>query len=544
MKKTPLVLAILTMTTSLTGVAVAADGEVWVKPERWKLEANLVEDAGFRVNKVDPFANKLTISFDSEGGKRDLVKMYVASYDYQKTMIAAADAGLSELGEAAKPVWASDAVDLSSELTSGDISMQPYKVVNASYTLRNPSGMVYYALQVRDNSKDGEDALHWIRGKLDYRSCAYTSLQSEHILEACQGDVDTTTNKYTFTRVKTRPSNDTVVSWEDERARDMKNVVDNLYLSISSWRGDAEKRKDILQKIERYILCAEDTSNYDGLMMRLKQCEQTMREKSAQYGFTDEETGEDTSGSGDKTETGGGNTGGSNTGGTGAGNTGTGNTGGTGDTTGGNTGTTGGDNTGGSSTGDSTGNTGGSGTTEGGSTTGGSDGEDDNKGNTGGTGGGGTENVGGNTDTGATKPSGSATSGGAGSGLGGWSGAGNGATGTVETGNTAPGKVKVAKDKIGQTVVGQRPTGTQITRALTEAREEPKTADVTERIASAEQDSPKEAGVVRDDEVEVPALSEQKHAWLLWLLAISGGALLIGGAWWGKRALGRKIFKN
>ncbi len=507
MKKTPLVLAILTMTTSLTGVAVAADGEVWVKPERWKLEANLVEDAGFRVNKVDPFANKLTISFDSEGGRRDLVKMYVASYDYQKTMIAAADAGLSELGEVAKPVWASDAVDLSSELTSGDISMQPYKVVNASYTLRNPSGMVYYALQVRDNSKDGEDALHWIRGKLDYRSCAYTSLQSEHILEACQGDVDTTTNKYTFTRVKTRPSNDTVVSWEDERARDMKNVVDNLYLSISSWRGDAEKRKDILQKIERYILCAEDTSNYDGLMTRLKQCEQTMKEKSAQYGFTDEEAGEDTGGSGDKTETGGGNTGGSNTG-------------------------------------DSTGNTGGSGTTEGGSTTGGSDGEDDNKGNTGGTGGGGTENVDGNAGTGATKPSGSATSGGVGSGLGGWSGAGNDFAGVTEAGNAAPGKVEVAKDKIGQAVVGQRSTGTQITRALTEAKEEPKTADVTGKIASAEQDSPKEAGVVRDDEVEVPALSEQKHAWLLWLLTISGGALLIGGAWWGKRALGRKIFKN
>lgn len=294
MKKIPILLALIALGAGdLTGTVLAAD-ELGVQGDVGSseisigeaIEANQVLEPALVLMATSVAGNRLTYKFMGAENNLGLWQFYVADYDvwhYSQRMV---EENLELLGSGEKPFWAREMVDLSIQWKNGDLGPQPTSLGVANHLVGNNPGVLYYAAQIRDNS-DGVDnpSYRWVRGKLDYRMCAYSSRNLPHIAKSCQVRVDTEAGEYVFEQ-KTgvvRDETDPYQTWAEEFTVSSRNNLNYWRNQIKGWTGDKAEKEEILLALQGAKNTAEDTAAEADILALVAECEELLREKMAVY---------------------------------------------------------------------------------------------------------------------------------------------------------------------------------------------------------------------------------------------------------------------
>lgn len=252
MKKIPIVLMLialggsdLTMAATAMDASEMTDAPVSSEGENARVEVNKILEPALVFVESSVAGNRLNYKFMGAEGNLGLWRLYVADYDvwhYSQQMV---EENLEALGSGGKPEWAREMADLSLEWKNGNLGLQRASLGAANQLVGNNPGVLYYAAQIRDNSEGIDNpSYRWVRGKLDYRRCAYSSRNLPHIINTCQVRVDTEKGEYVFEQ-KTgvvRDETDPYQTWEEEFTAMSQSNLSYWRSRINDWEGDAAEK--------------------------------------------------------------------------------------------------------------------------------------------------------------------------------------------------------------------------------------------------------------------------------------------------------------
>ena len=302
MKKVSILLVLIVLAASSAEAVTAQGGSDSVDREYIALSvegahgANGEKKEGINANEIlEPAlqfvgthvaGNRLSYRFN--GGERNLGlwQLYVADYDIHHYSQRMVEESLDVLGSGKKPEWAREEADLSIKWKNGDLGLQAPSLGMGNRLVGNARGVLYYAAQIRDNTEGMDNpSYYWVRGKLDYRKCAYSSKNLPHIANNCQVRMDETTGEYVFEQRAgvERDENDPYENWAEELTAESYMFLEQMRGRIRDWEGDADEKEWLLWDLQGMKNAAEDASDQEGILVKVAEYEELLREKAMFY---------------------------------------------------------------------------------------------------------------------------------------------------------------------------------------------------------------------------------------------------------------------
>lgn len=266
MRKIPMALAGIVLASGLGMPTYAVGGpgdEGW--PEIVNLEPNVVIDGSFDLIELSPGNNQIQFKTPGPYSNKNqamvgLEKLYFAAYDYEKVSMVEAENRITELGKSEMmPSWAQW-----SKTVMKNSYMLGFDGISSfgSAKLATPSGVVYYAAQFWDRTKDGKTIEYfWAYGKLDYRSCAYDSTMTPHISGTCNVSRSSDGKHYVFTRVGGVSTENKYEDWGEEWSEALNDRLTTLETEIGQWDGNAEGKTKLKEQLDQIKATAVDATN-------------------------------------------------------------------------------------------------------------------------------------------------------------------------------------------------------------------------------------------------------------------------------------------
>ncbi len=174
-------------------------------------------DSRFQITELNletgKFAYRLAF-WDTEG--RSMQRTVVATVNYEQGYTESdADTGLELLG-IERPKWVRNIDDrtYNSGMTGG--AFGDFSLTNFNLLKNNRLDILYYAVLFANPNNDMVEPI-WIRGKLDYRSCAHSTAISDGLTKICSVRFNNATGKFEITPQGSYVAEEAVLTWEEEK---------------------------------------------------------------------------------------------------------------------------------------------------------------------------------------------------------------------------------------------------------------------------------------------------------------------------------------
>lgn len=282
MKRIPIILTTGLLLSGLSLPAMALENMDGAVADIVEVTPNQVIEPALEFVMTNTSANKISFKFDGSKRHLKLTRLLVASYEFPKFSQGMVDKRLEELGTVAEPSWVRSLRDLTPELKPDDeLQEKTVAMSDGSYFFGNDPGVFYYAAQIKTESEE----TYWVRGKIDYRMCAYSYNNFPHNVNTCYGKIDEESQRYVFERREgvIRDPDDRYVSWEEEWTNSISMSLVNVRNNIEEWMGDIEEKNRILSVLQNIRDTAEDAKNYEEALDKLGWYELLLRAKSYKY---------------------------------------------------------------------------------------------------------------------------------------------------------------------------------------------------------------------------------------------------------------------
>lgn len=260
-------------------------------PVTVNMDANAVLQPWFNFKSWMMKPAKITYSFmgkDTNGKFRyGLWNVYIAGYDYNKVLMSEAESRITELGRSEeKPSWADWQYRLTGDF---EVGMSDSTIVFGSsdgVELGNAPGVVYYALQIRDNGAvtgEKEPTYFWFYGKIDYRSCSYNSNKTPHMAEPCRPVVSADGKHYEYRSMSGEYGDpDKYMEWNEEWSLILNERLAELETKILAWDGGEEDELKFREQFSDTWATAADASEETQILETVTRLEELLTRRKTE----------------------------------------------------------------------------------------------------------------------------------------------------------------------------------------------------------------------------------------------------------------------
>ncbi len=216
--------------------------------------------------------------------------------DYEKGISEVeADAKLETLEDEATD-WAVDVINYQTPRYGTNW----FLVTKKGELMKNRTGQLYYAVKFTEmdttsSTKWGEESI-WVRGKLDYRDCAASSMYDQKTMYCAMQEVagtdrfqyvmkDAVTNK-----VVNSPENETTMTWDEEWLKQQTEKYEQVYQAVrdlagvlAGAEGILDANEEILTEVKLAVNSLGDEAAKQGLLEQIKGVEEMIANIRGEY---------------------------------------------------------------------------------------------------------------------------------------------------------------------------------------------------------------------------------------------------------------------